>query len=119
VRALPAVPRGDAANAVAVLRKGFSIAHYIPTGTNWFLNMTLAIFIVILFLATCCWMHIRRKNLKDFKKTVATQTEETGAIAGDIYISPAGECYHKATNCRGLKVARSYSARRPCNVCVE
>ena len=117
--AASSVPRGDAAKAVAVLRKEFSIAYYITNGSNWSLYMTLAIFIVVLFLAACFWMHIRRRNLKDLKKTAATQTEETGAIAGDIYISPAGECYHKATNCRGLKVARSYSARRPCNVCVE
>ena len=35
--AASSVPRGDAAKAVAVLRKEFSIAYDIPTGSKWFL----------------------------------------------------------------------------------
>ena len=115
--AAASAPKGaDAASTAATVFARSSAIVLIPAGANWTFLFILVAFIVALVVYACYCIEVRKKC-----KTVnqLVQTEESGPVNGDIFISPAGECYHKTEKCRGLKVARHFSARRPCNVCIE
>jgi hypothetical protein len=109
-------PGADAASTSVSTYARRTVALYLPAGASWTLILVVVMIFIILFVIAyfCIRCRIKTKNVNN-----GTQTDESGPIAGDIYVSPAGECYHKAEKCRGLKVARSYNAKRPCNICVE
>jgi len=109
------VPEADAADGSITRYSRNKLALFLPAGASWTLFVVLVVVFFALLVIAYIMMRCRGKTMKNAE----TQTNESGSLAGDIFVSPAGECYHKATDCRGLKVARSYSQRRPCNVCVE
>ena len=75
---------------------------------------------------------IQETTVKNQNVPTATKLEARTAIPAEaipvqkerrelheVYISPAGECFHIRSDCKGLRMAQRVSRRRACLVCIS